>query len=144
MARVSSNRPFLTRAIVETMPMRCSKVVLHGYNSSNSGKISDRVWENQSKHKEGRVDIFHMTGDPPMHVVLEMSLMARNLLIEEYPDARKSVIATNDDDKWILDAEILRVEGIGRFYLGLAGEITILEGEALKKYAREYASKHIR
>lgn len=107
-------------------------------------EITDRVWENQSKHKEGRVDIVHMTGDTPMHVVLEMSLMARNLLIEEYPDARKSVIATNDDDKWILDAEILRVEGIGRFYLGLAGEITILEGEALKKYAREYASKHIR
>ena len=30
------------------------------------------------------------------------------------------------------------MEGVGRFYIGLAREIQIVEGEALGIYAREY------
>ena len=34
-------------------------------------------------------------------------------------------------------------EGIGRFYIGLAEHIRILEGDELKKYASEYAKKFL-
>ena len=34
-------------------------------------------------------------------------------------------------------------EGIGRFYIGLAEHIWILEGDELKKYASEYAKKFL-
>jgi hypothetical protein len=35
------------------------------------------------------------------------------------------------------------VEGIGRFYIGLAEHIRILEDDDLKKYASEYAKKFL-
>jgi hypothetical protein len=35
------------------------------------------------------------------------------------------------------------MEGIGRFYIGLANHIQILEGDALKQYAAEYAKKFL-
>jgi predicted DNA-binding transcriptional regulator YafY len=35
------------------------------------------------------------------------------------------------------------IEGIGRFYIGLASHIKILEGEELRKYAKEYAKQYL-
>jgi hypothetical protein len=35
------------------------------------------------------------------------------------------------------------LEGIGRFYIGLAEHIRILEGDELKKYASEYAKNFL-
>jgi hypothetical protein len=35
------------------------------------------------------------------------------------------------------------LEGIGRFYIGLANHITILDGEPLRQYAAEYAKKYL-
>ena len=44
---------------------------------------------------------------------------------------------------WRLEINICRVEGIGRFYIGLAEHIRILEDDDLKKYASEYAKKFL-
>ena len=39
---------------------------------------------------------------------------------------------------YVLDTTINKIEGVGRFYLGLAREIQIVEGECLRIYARDY------
>ena len=57
--------------------------------------------------------------------------MAKTILVEEYPDAERYLIPTDDDDVWILDTQIYRMEGLGRFYMGLKG------------YARKYSKDHI-
>ena len=84
-----------------------------------------------------------MTGDSPINVKLQLSLMAKNILVEEYPDAEKDLIPTDDDNIWMLDTQVYRMEGLGRFYMGLAGEIQIIEAEGLKEYVKKYSKNFI-
>ena len=159
------------------------QVILHGYSSSSSGEIKDRIvepfafasgqktvwcyevaskankvfkvdrisnveikaerWEYETHHRQGKMDIFRMTGETPISVKLQLSLRAKNVLVEEYPEAEKDLIPTDNDDIWMLDTQVYRMEGIGRFYMGMAGEIQIIEAEGLKEYARKYCKDYI-
>ena len=53
-------------------------------------------------------------------------------------DVRKNTDKDALDYPYILETHVNKMEGIGRFYLGLAKEIQIVEGEELKNYARYY------
>ena len=109
---------------------------------SNVEILQDR-WEYETHHRQGKMDIFRMTGDAATPIKLQLSLLAKNLLLEEYPEASKDVIATGDDDAWILETNIYKIEGVGRFYMGLAGEIQIIDAPQLKEYAQKYSTDHI-
>ena len=84
-----------------------------------------------------------MTGDTPIPVKLQLTLLAKNVLVEEYPEAQKDLIPTTDDDRWILETEVYQMEGVGRFYMGLAGEIEIIEAKGLREYAQKYSKDYI-
>lgn len=106
--------------------------------------LEEEPWKNVAIHKEIPVDIFHMTGTDSIHVTLQLDLMAKNLLVEEYPRAKDSITPHKDDKNiWYLTTDVHHLEGIGRFYIGLASHIQILEGDALKQYAAEYAKKNL-
>ena len=99
--------------------------------------IVDEDWDNEEKHEKGFLDIFRMQSfDEPVHVRLEMSLLAKNLLCEEFPLASKDV--TNVDGKWILDTWVARLEGVGRFVIGLARDIRVIDSPQLLEYVRSY------
>lgn len=106
-------------------------------------EVTEDRWEFEAQHKQGNKDAFHMTGDKPIHCVLEMNLMASNLLTEEYPEAASSLAPTDDDDRWILDINVYKIEGIGRFYIGLAENIRIIDAPELKEYAVKYAAEYL-
>ena len=61
---------------------------------------------------------------------------AKNLLLEEYPLAEKSVHKVKGE--WVFDGYIHALPGAGRFVTGLAQEVEILEGDELKEYVRSY------
>ena len=85
-----------------------------------------------------------MTGDRTIHVSLQLDLMAKNLLVEEFPKAKDYVKGhKGDENVWYFDTDVCSIEGVGRFYIGLASHITILEGEELKRYANEFARKYL-
>lgn len=109
---------------------------------SNVEILPDR-WEYESHHRQGKMDIFRMTGENAIRVKLSLDLMAKNILVEEYPDAVKDLIPTDDADRWILETEVYRMEGLGRFYLGLAAEIEIIDAPGLKEYAAAYCKDNI-
>ena len=104
--------------------------------------LADR-WEYETHHRQGKMDVFRMTGDTPMPIKLQLSLMAKNILVEEYPEASKDLIPTANDDVWILETNVYQIEGIGRFYMGLAGEIQIIDAKGLKDYAQKYSKDYI-
>ena len=106
-------------------------------------EIKAERWECASHHRQGKMDIFRMTGDTPIPVKLQLTLLARNVLVEEYPEAQKDLIPTTDDDRWILETEVYQMEGVGRFYMGLAGEIQIIDAKGLKDYAQKYSKDYI-
>jgi hypothetical protein len=89
------------------------------------------------------MDIFRMTGNTPIRIKLGLTLMAKNIIIEEYPDSEKDLIKTDIDDRWILETDIYQLEGVGRFYIGLAAEIDIIDAPGLKEYAEAYCRQNI-
>ena len=82
------------------------------------------------------IDIFRMQSFEPIAIVLELSLVAYNLVIEEYPLSEKYISKINDN-QYRLECEVGNFLGVGRFILGLPGEIKIIESEALKIYVME-------
>ena len=102
--------------------------------------ILDTPWEKESEHHRSGMDVFRMTGDNPIHIVLDMSLMAKNLLEEEYPLASR--YTRREGDRWILETDIYQLQGAARFISGLMGDIEIIEGEALKACLRDYGRKY--
>ena len=51
--------------------------------------------------------------------------MAASLLLEEYPLA-ESDLTQEDENHWLLQTEVCRYEGVGRFVLGLFEDIEVL------------------
>ena len=107
--------------------------------------LPDKLWTNTDRHKPVFVDVFHMSDDNvKIHISLQLDLMAKNLLVEEFPRAKDYLKGHKGDENiWYFDTDVCRLEGIGRFYIGLANHITILEGDPLKQYAAEYAKKYL-
>jgi predicted DNA-binding transcriptional regulator YafY len=153
-----------------------SKVILHGYESSNSGQVRDRLvepfafttnyvdvwcydledgrnkifkisrvgeveillkaWTEEDRHHLQPADVFRIHGNTSLHIRLKLSQRAKNLLLEEYPLAEKSVHKVKGD--WVFDGYIHALQGAGRFITGLAQEVEILEGDELRDYVRAY------
>lgn len=106
-----------------------------------SVEILKDMWENEDLHREEKMDAFHMTGDDSIHAVLKLDLMAKNLLCEEYPDARTSLSSTGDG--WTLDIKVQKIEGLARFYMGLASHISIVDCPELNQYVKDYSRKYL-
>lgn len=106
--------------------------------------LEDMPWKHMASHKNVEIDVFHMTGDMSMRITLQLDLMAKNLLVEEYPKAKEYITGQKGDENiWFFTTNVCHIEGVGRFYMGLANHIHILEGEELKKYVAEFSKKYL-
>ena len=95
----------------------------------------DEEWQHADNHAEGYIDIFRMTGFEQHRVQLRLGLLARNLLIEEYPLAERDITPL-EDGCWLLDTKVCNFVGIGRFVMGLAEDIEVLT-PAFDAYIKE-------
>ena len=87
-------------------------------------------------------DCFRKSGTEPIHVKLMLSETAKDILISEYPLAGKDLRHT--DEQWILETEVYSLEGVGRFVLGLAGEIEVVDSPELFQYLTDFVNKYIK
>lgn len=101
----------------------------------------DSDWLHEENHKQSMTDCFRMNGTKVYPVKLILSLRAKNLLLEEYPLSSKDL--KEEKGNWLLETEVYDLAGVGRFVMGLAGEITIVDSLELEEYISSYASKHI-
>lgn len=104
-------------------------------------EVTDTRWEFTAKHKAIKPDVFRMTGTLKESIVLQLDTRAKSLLLEEFPLAEKDL--KREDGKWLLKTTIHSLEGAGRFVIGLAADIKIIEGDKLRKYILDYQKKHI-
>lgn len=98
-----------------------------------SVELMDDAWEYAEKHNSGYVDIFRMTGFEQHRVRLELGMLARNLLVEEYPLSERYITPLGDG-RWLLDTEVCNYVGIGRFVVGLMDDIRIVDSPAFESY----------
>ena len=104
-------------------------------------EVTDTDWAFKAKHKALKPDVFRMTGKLNEKITLQLDTRAKSLLLEEYPLAEKDLKRV--EGKWVLSTTIHSLEGAGRFVIGLAADVKILEGEALRKYVQDYQKKYI-
>ena len=70
-----------------------------------SVEVLDTPWQCAEKHEQGYIDIFRMTGFEQHRVQVKLGMLARNLLIEEYPLAERD-IKSLDATHWLLDTKV--------------------------------------
>ena len=113
------------------------------FKISRIGKVcllQDR-WSNEESHQTSKTDCFRISGFTQTPIKLELSLMAKNLLIEEYPLAE--IDLRHEDDKWILETNVSGMEGVGRFVIGLASDVRVIDSPELKAYIKTFVSNHL-
>lgn len=80
-------------------------------------------------------DLFGLTGQAWFDVKLKLSNLAHHLLVEEFPHSRPYVKRRRAGV--FFEGQVRNWKGIGRFVLGLPGEIEVVQPEAFKAYLRE-------
>ena len=103
--------------------------------------VLEEEWTCEDQHRIQGRDVFHMSGDVPQRIRLQMSVRAKNLLFEEFPLARKD--CHREGPVWILDTQVYGFAGVCRFVVGLAEEVKILESEPFKEYVSEYIKNNV-
>ena len=104
-------------------------------------EVTETPWAFKECHAAKHPDVFRMTGDLQERIVLQLNTRSKNLLLEEYPLAERDL--RREDNKWVLETVISSAEGAGRFVMGLAADVKIVEGKALLKYVRGYDKKYV-
>lgn len=99
-------------------------------------------WSNEEKHQKSKTDCFRISSFEQTPIKLELSLMAKNLLIEEYPIAEQDL--KKEDGKWILETMVSGMEGVGRFVMGLAPEVKIIDSPELENYIRDFINNNLK
>jgi biotin operon repressor len=87
-------------------------------------------------HIQALPDLFGWTGAEWLNVRLELTARAKQLLVEEYPQAKQDVVPLAGG-QWLADLRIKGFPGCGRWCLGLCAEVRVLkggDGAAFRRY----------
>jgi predicted DNA-binding transcriptional regulator YafY len=103
-------------------------------------EIQPELWQHETAHVAGYIDIFRMHSNEKMRIILKMGLRSSSLLVEEFPLASKQLQKISDNE-WLLETEVCSYEGVGRFVLGLLEDIEIIESPEFLQYISNQAEK---
>ena len=103
-------------------------------------ELISRDWENELMHKIPFTDAFRISAIKSIgKIEATLSLKAYNLLLEEFPLCRNHV--TEDGGHYHLKIPVAGYQGIGRFVMGLPGEIEVLGTKGFKEFLKEERKK---
>ncbi len=103
-------------------------------------EIRESPWRCEQLHKLPFHDAFRMSAPEPItQVKATLSLKAYNLIREEYPISEQYLKKVNG--RYLLEIPIADFHGVGRFVLGLPGEIEVYEPEEFKSFLKEMRKK---
>jgi hypothetical protein len=106
-----------------------------------SVELLDQEWQYASQHDRGFIDVFRMTGFEQHRVCLKLGMLARNLLIEEYPLSERD-ITPMDDGTWLLDTQVCNYKGVGRFVMGMLDDVEIVDSPEFDAYIRTLIERY--
>ena len=103
--------------------------------------LSTIDWQYEDKHTNIETDCFRMAGKEDIPVTLKMTLKAKNLLIEEYPLSAKYI--TLDGEWWWFRGNVKDLAGVGRFVIGLADQIQIIDSQDLTRHLTTFSNNYL-
>ena len=110
-------------------------------NRISEVEVLDEPWECEKSHRRQAMDVFRMNGKFTGHIRWQMTVMAKNLLLEEFPLAERDL--KRKGNSWILDTDICNYAGACRFYVGLAKEIKVIDSPGFEEYVRKYIQDNL-
>lgn len=99
-------------------------------------------WQHVDRHETIQTDCFMMTGKEDIPVTLKMTLKAKNLLIEEFPLSSKCI--SYDGQSWWFKGNVKDLHGVGRFVIGLADQIKIIDSNELYEYVKQFCKLYLK
>ena len=105
-------------------------------------EVLEETWTCEVDHQKSFTDCFRMSGYEQTPIKLELGLQAKNLLLEEYPLAEKDLKYVNR--KWILETMVCDMAGVGRFVIGLAHDIKVIDSPLLTEYIHNFISSYLK
>ena len=105
-------------------------------------EVSLTDWQHEDKHVKIETDCFRMAGKEDIPITLKMTLKAKNLLIEEYPLSSKYI--SYDGYTWWFKGNVKDLHGVGRFVIGLADQIKIIDSNELYEYVRQFCELYLK
>lgn len=109
----------------------------------SSVELTNAPWQWEQEHQQGFMDIFRMNGNERHPITLKLGILARNLLVEEYPLAEEHITPT-EDGGGVLTTEVASYAGVARFVVGLMDDISIIDTPELEQYISAYVNRHWR
>ena len=116
-------------------------------------------WSHEAEHRRTEIDVFRMSGERRYHVKLALDQLARDLLLEEYPLAASEVreVAAGAADGagsgsadgagspggWLLETDVCAMQGVGRFAIGLADHVQVMDSPELSDYIKDFSKKFL-
>lgn len=119
-------------------------------------EVLDDEWTSEAAHERQKMDIFRMSGSVGKRVRLLLSVLAKNLLVEEYPLAEKCLRPFQGElpssvglpsgwedgrEVWMLDTEVYDYAGVCRFCAGLGREVLVVGSPELSSYIGEFVRR---
>lgn len=106
-------------------------------------ELINRDWENELLHKVPFTDVFRISSAKAIdNVEAKLSLKAYNLLLEEFPLSGEYV-KESGNGFYHLKIPVAGYQGIGRFVMGLPGEVEVLDSKGIKKFLNEERKKFL-
>lgn len=123
--------------------VRCYELASHTNKTFKLGRMEsvvplDIFWTNKKEHQPFFTDLFHFSGEKRTPVTLLLGHLATNVLLEEYP-AAESRLTVEPDGRHRIEMEVCSMKGVGRFVLGLADDIEVVNSPELTDYLRTCA-----
>ena len=103
--------------------------------------VSLKDWQYEDRHENIEADCFRMTGKEDIPVTLRMTLKAKSLLVEEYPLTSRDMSFA--DGYWWLRTTVKDLAGVGRFVIGLADQIKVIDSPELTSYILNFCRNHL-
>ena len=101
--------------------------------------VLDEPASHTNEHVTLPMDVFRISAPEQVWVTLEMSIRAAELLKEEYP-LSEAYVGEVEGGCYQFHAPVSGFDGVGRFIMGLASEIRIIEPQELKNFIQNKAN----
>jgi predicted DNA-binding transcriptional regulator YafY len=105
--------------------------------------LENEAWTHEDDHRREQMDVFRMSGQRTIRVKLQLDMLARDLLLEEYPLAAQDLKPGQEEGSWLLDTSVCALQGVGRFAIGLADHVKVLDSPELESYIRAFTSRFL-
>lgn len=95
--------------------------------------IRETDWQHTQRHSIPFTDAFGMSAEAPAAIIkLQLNLKACNLLLEEHPLAKQYLKPAGNE--YMLEIPVADYHGVGRFVLGLPGDVQVISSTAFKRF----------